>query len=368
MNAQPEHPQISPSAIPVGPPPVPPPGPIAQSVAIGFRTVYIAAALLALLWLTSNVRQIASDSQAVVLRFGRIVRTQEAGLLIAWPRPIEQVRLLPGPERQLSQDVPALAAPTEKAAALIGPSSDNSALPADASAYLTGDGNAVLLSATLIYRISDPVAYALSEQHVPAALNRLFRASTVSVTAGRNLNDFLVVPDVQQAVAGDGEGSNAVSLRAEVRNRLLQSVNARLQALATAGASLGVEVDRIDMTPSLPPEAKTAFDAVLVAAQAADRGVATANTDAERRRQGAQELKEQLISSAQAAAREMVSSATVNTAAILPIEREETSLTRNSLLLNLYRNQVGDIMNRVGAVTLVDPNSGVRFLMPGKPK
>jgi hypothetical protein len=96
------------AAAPVGPPPPPPPGPIAQSVAIGFRTIYIAALLLALLWLTSNVREIASDSQAVVLRFGRIVRSQETGLLLAWPRPIEQVRMLPGPQRQLSQDVAAL--------------------------------------------------------------------------------------------------------------------------------------------------------------------------------------------------------------------------------------------------------------------
>jgi regulator of protease activity HflC (stomatin/prohibitin superfamily) len=373
MNAQPEHPQVSPNAVPVGPPPVPPPGPIAQSVAIGFRSVYIAAALLALVWLTSNVRQIASDSQAVVLRFGRIVRSQEAGLLIAWPRPIDQVRLLPGPERQLSQDVPALAAATEKAAALIGPGSNNSTLPVNASAYLTGDGNAVLLSATLIYRVTDPIAYALSEQHVPAALNRLFRASTVQVTAGRNLNDFMPVPSVQQATDALQTGStpaigNAVSLRAEVRNQLLQAVNGRLQALAAVGASLGVEIDRIDMNPWLPPEAKAAFDAVPIAEQAADRDVATANTDAERRRQGAQQLKEQLISSAQASASEMVSSAHVNTAAILPIEREETPLTRSSLLLNLYRNQIGDIMNRVGAVTLVDPNSGVRFLMPGKPK
>jgi len=367
MNALPES-QTS-TVVPVGPPPAPPPGPIAQSVAIGFRSVYIAAALLALLWLTSNVRQIASDSQAVVMRFGRIVRTQPAGLLIAWPRPIEQVRLLPGPERQLSQDVPALAAPTEKAAALISPGGNNSGLPANASAYMTGDGDAVLLSATLIYRISDPIAYALAEQHVPAALDRLFRASTVQVTAGRNLNDFMVVPNAQQASAvSSGDAGTAVSLRAEVRNQLLQAVNARLQALATAGAPLGVEIDRIDMNPWLPPEAKTAFDQVLVAAQAADRNVATANTDAERRRQSAEQLKEQLISSAQAAAREMVSSATVNTSAILPIEREETSVTRNSLLLNVYRNQVGNIMNRVGAVTLVDPNSGVRFLMPGKSK
>ena len=363
MNALPDSPHPNVTVVPAGPPPAPAPGPIAQSVAIGFRSVYIAAALLALVWLTSNIREIASDSQAVVTRFGRIVRSQEAGLLIAWPRPIEQVLLLPGPERQLSQDVAALQPPTDRAAALIGPTSAL-ALPSNASAYMTGDGNAVLLSATLTYRISDPTAYALQESHVPAALNRLFRASTVQVAAGRNLNDFLVVPSAAQA----GEGASVMALRAEVRGELLQSVNARLQALASAGAPLGVEVERIDMTASLPPEAKSAFDAVLVAAQAADRGVATARTDAERRRQGAQQLREQLISSAQAEAQEMVSNATVATAAILPLEREESPLTRNSLLMNQYRTDVSSIMNHAGEVTLVNPKSGVRFLMPGKSK
>jgi len=369
MNALPDSPDVptSPGATraPAGPPPLAPPGPIAQSVAIGFRTVYIATALLLLVWLASNVREIASDSQAVVRRFGRIVRSQEAGLLIAWPRPIEEVQLLPGPERQLSQQVPALPAPTEKSAALIGPGpgGPGSPLPANAEAYLTGDGNAVLLDATLVYRINDPVAYSLEESHVPAALERLFHASAVQVAAGRNLNDFLVVPDdVQQA----SESHPVMALRAEVRNTLLQSVNARLQALSAAGTPLGVDVERIDMTPLLPPEAKAAFDAVLVAAQAADRGVATARTDAERRRQGANQLSERLISSAQATAKEMVSSATVATSTILPLEHEETALTRSSLLLNQYRARVSDIMNRVGAVTLVDPKSGARFLMPGK--
>lgn len=387
MNALPET-RSSATRVPVGPPPAPPPGPIAQSVAIGFRSVYIAAFLLLLVWLASNVREIASDSQAVVRRFGRIVRTQPAGLLIAWPRPIEQVQLLPGPERQLSQDVPALQPPTDRSAALIGTATDSGAAGASPGLYLTGDGNAVLLSATLIYRISDPVAYALAQSHVPAALNRLFRASAVQVAAGHDLNDFLVVPSLQQETQGlaigqqtggatmtanaaataEGSANNLVQVRAEVRSSLLQTLNARLQALATEGSPLGVEVERIDFTPSLPPEAKSAFDAVLVAAQAADRGIAVASTDAEHRRQSATQLSEQLISSAQASARELVSNATVNTAAILPLEREETPVTRSSLLMNVYRTDVGNIMNRAGAVTLIDPKSGVRFLMPGKQK
>ena len=381
MNALPESRSDTATVVPAGPPPVAPPGPIAQSVAIGFRAVYIVAFLLALVWLASNVREIAPDSQAVVRRFGAIVRTQPAGLLIAWPRPIEQVEVLPGPERQLSQDVPALPPPTEQTAALIGGSGDNAAVGASPSLYLTGDGNAVLLSATLIYRINDPIAYSLEQSHVQAALDRLFRASAVQVTAGRELNDFQPVPSVQQATQGiglDQAGAGQVvgaaaqvgveQVRAQVRSDLLQMLNARLQQLAADGFSLGVQVERIDFTPSLPPKAKSAFDAVLVAVQTAGRNIATANTDAEHRRQGATQLSEQLVSSAQASASELVSGATVNTAAILPLEREETPLTRASLLLNVYRADVGNIMNRAGAVTLVDPKSGVRFLMPGTQK
>jgi membrane protease subunit HflK len=346
---------------PVGPPPPPPPGPIAQSVAIGFRTIYIAGVLLMIGWLTSNVREIASDSQAVVLRFGRIVRSQEAGLLIAWPRPIEQVQMLPGPERQLTQEIGPLAPGSEKSQALVGPFGAAQSIPPNASAYLTGDGNVVLLNATLFYRLNDPVSYALSQSHVEAALNRLFRATTVRVTASRNLNDFLVVQ------ASTESAGAVLALRGEVRSSLIQSMNARLHALADGGAPLGVEIERIDMTAWLPPQAKSAFDAVLVASQAADRGVAVARTDAERRRQEANRLHDQLLAGAQATAQELLSGADTNTAGILALEHEETPQTRSSLLLREYRARVGEIMNQVGSATLVDAQGGARVMLPGKP-
>lgn len=362
------HPELQPGekspegagAAPEGPPPPPPPGPIAQSVAIGFRTVYIAASLLGLLWLTSNVREIASDSQAVVLRFGRIVRTQEAGLLVAWPRPIEDVQLLPGPERQLSQNIATLPPPTEKSATLVGPFVGSRTIPENAAAYMTGDDNLVLLNATLIYRINDPIGYSLARDHVVAALDRLFRTTGVHVTAGRNLNDFLVVQT-------DATGTGAVlALRAEVRDSLLQTMNRRLRELADAGASLGVEVQRIDMTAFLPPDAKSAFDAVLVASQAADRELAVARTDAEHRRQEATRDRDQLLAAAEATARELVSNADVNTAGIIALEHEETPQTRGSILLREYRSSVANIMNKVGSATLVDPQNGTRVVLSGK--
>jgi len=350
-------------AEPVGPPPVPPPGPIAQSVAIGFRVVYAVTLLLIVVWLVSNIREIPSDSQAVVTRFGRIVRTQASGLLIAWPRPIEQVQLLPGPQRLLSQDIAALPAPSDKAQALIGPGAQGAQSQA-VSPYMTGDGNILVLSASLIYRITDPVAYALAESHVAPALDRLFRATTVRVTAGRGLNEFLVVETADEQ-ADDGAAQPVAALRGEVREALLSAMNERLQSLADSQASLGIAIERIDMTAYLPPDAKTAFDAVLLATQAADRGVAMARTDAERRRQEAARERERLLSASQATAKELVSKANVDTSRISALEQEATTTTRGSMIMREYRNGVAEIIGRTQSVTLVDPQSGARFILPG---
>lgn len=356
--------------VPSAPPPAPPPGPVVQSFALGFRALYVATVVLALFWVTSGVREIASDSQVVVRRFGRIVRAQQTGLLVVWPRPIEQIQVLPGPVRQLTQDVSALLAPSDKYLAVVGAASpgasDGAVAPQHASAYLTGDGNVVLLTASLIYRIDDPIAYALEESHVSPALDRLFRATAVSITAGRNLNDFLVVQTKEREADNNQSTIAAAARRSVVRESLLKTMNDRLHALDAAGAGLGVEIEQINLTPSLPPDAKAAFDKVLVATQAADRGVAMARTDAERRRQQADREAEQMVSAAQATATETVSKASVDTASILALVHDERSFqSRDSLLLQQYRARVANIMS-TGRVTLVDPKSGVRVVLPGK--
>ena len=105
---------------------------------------------------------------------------------------------------------------------------------------------------------------------------------------------------------------------------------------------------------------------MLVASQAADRGVAVARTDAEHRRQESERNRDQLLSAAEATARELISTADVNTAGILALEREETPQTRDSILQREYRNNIATIMNRVGSATLVDPQNGTRVVLPGK--
>ena len=341
------------------------PGPIVQSATIGFRVIFVVTLLLGVLWLGSNCRVISADSQAVVMRFGRIVRTQKAGLLIAWPRPIEDVLLLPGPDRQLSRAVSALPAVGGISEASSGgdTAGDNS-VPAGALPYLTGDGNVVLLDATLIYRINDAAAYVLSQTHVAPAVDRMFRASAVQVAAGQKLNDFLVVDSVEGAATG---AQSIGAIRGAVRDRLLATVNQRLKTLEAQGAGLGVEIDRIDMTAYLPPAAKLAFDSVLVAGQRADQNIAAANTAAELRRQGAEREADRLTSAAQAVAIERTTNANVDTTSISAIEQAAGN-ARSGLEQQAYRNNIGTVLGKAGTVIVVDPQSGQRVLMTGPNK
>lgn len=267
--------------------------------------------------------------------------------------------MLPGPAVQLSQAVaklPPSGGPSTTFSGDVGSAPDSTPR---AEPYLTGDGNVVLLDATLVYRITNAKDYVLAEKHVAPALDRLFRSVAVRVTAGRNLNDFLVVR------TGADAGS-VTALRAAVLDQLVSGMNARLTQLADAHAGLGVEIQRIDMAALLPPDAKVAFDAVLTATQQADQNIAAARTDAEQRRQAADRERDSLISAAHATASEMVSNANVDTATILALAKEATPSTHEQVVLRAYREHVAKVIARIGSVTLVDPQSSARLVLPGR--
>jgi regulator of protease activity HflC (stomatin/prohibitin superfamily) len=317
----------------------------------------VAMGCLALYWAASNVRQVPADTQAVVLRFGQVMRVQQAGLVLAWPRPFELVELLPGAQRQLDLHVvaaqpagPAIVDPASRARGELP--------PASAGSFLTGDGGVVLLDATLTYRITDAATYYLTNAHVPPALRRLFLASAVSVAAGRATDDFLVVRSVNAQLQAQRE-----SLRAA----LVAETNRRLQALTAAHAGLGIEVTRADVTTFLPPSAKLAFDAVLEASQMADQGLAVARTEAIRNLQGAGQERDQLLTEARAAADERVGGAKSHVAAISALEQRIDPSGRPGLLEQLYRERIAGILRQAGSINTVDPGSGGRIILPGGP-
>ncbi len=328
------------------------PGPIIQSVSVTLRALMGLTLLLAGAWLGSGIRRVPPDSSAVVFRFGQIVRVQDSGLLLAFPPPFEVVAILPGPARQISQTVAAL--PRSPGLDDLYTQAAGVPMQGAAGSYLTGDGNAVLLDAVLTWHIADPAAYAVSRDHVALALDRLFRAAAVTVAGRQGLDDFIVVQ-------GDRDDDAQAAKRQQMRDALIASLNGRLAAL---GSPLGVTVDRIDLTAALPPQAKLAFDALLVAGQVADQGIAAAHTTALRTRQEADRETRRVLDSAHAAAAERVSMATSEVSPVLALEAEGARPARAGLLLDAYRSRAADILHRAGSVVAVDPSGGNRLILP----
>jgi modulator of FtsH protease HflK len=349
-------------------------GPLAASVRLGFVMLYAAVAVLGIGWACGNVRQVPPDRRAVVLRFGGVDRVRESGLLLAWPQPIEQVRLLPAPDRQIEYKIVAQQTGfvSDETDMQLAPNDDVIHLQGDrdlnnAVYLLTGDGNVVNLDATVFFTITDPAAYLLAEDRVRPALNRLYLASAVALAASRGLDDFLVArPDAAQNSTDGAAAEAALAARRQaLRGDLVMAINGRLRALRRSGMDLGIEVGRVDVVALLPPVAKAAFDAVLTAAQIADQGAAAARTDAAHMTQEADREHDRLLAEASAAGEERVRTASTDTARIDALTTRETPQNRDALMLQAYRTQVAAILQRAGEVTAVDSRGGQQLVLPG---
>jgi regulator of protease activity HflC (stomatin/prohibitin superfamily) len=330
-------------------------GPLFQSVAIAFRVVQIFVVVLALAWLTAGVRPIPPGTQAVVERFGRIVQVQQSGLLWSWPRPLETLLRLPSPERQM---VLHIAARMALVPGIMDDGAQPGDIPPDAGLYMTGDGAVVLLDAAITWRIADAAAYVVAADHVPAALRRLFIDAAVRVAAARQLDDFMAARPERAADPAAQAARNAV------RGELVAAMNSRLRALADAGAGLGVEVTRADVTALLPPSAKSSYDAVLDATQRAEQGLASARTDAARLRQQADRARDAALTAAHAQAEERLAKARASTAAVTALQASAPA-TRPSLLDQLYRDRISAILAQAASTSAVDPKSVSRVILPG---
>lgn len=350
-----------------------PEGAWAQSARLSFRFLYVVVGVLALAWAVSNVRRVPPDSRAVVLRLGNVVSVRGAGLLVGWPRPIEQVVLLPSADRQIQFPVARFnEAPTPVASPDAPPIT---AAPAGTPAeyeisrdarknlgfLLTGDVGMVHLRAMLFYQITDPAAYVVAAQHVGPALERLFVASAAAVAASRDLDAILVARPGGPTSAGQASGASRERLRAD----LVRAVNRRLDQLTSKGAGLGITVSRVDVAAVLPAGAKAAFDRILTVTQTADQNVARARTYAAATALSASQEAHRILTDAQAGAEERVTQAETRTAPILALAHEMAGGAGKSLLDRMYYDRIGALLRKAQEVDTVDPQGGTRLLLPG---
>jgi regulator of protease activity HflC (stomatin/prohibitin superfamily) len=337
-------------------------GPLGQSVAIAFRFLFLVACLIAAGWLVSNVRQVSTDSQVVVTRFGEIARVQGAGLLLAWPQPIEQVTLLPAPARQIEFRIARFVEGQTPGQTADEGFQLNTNPRLNSGFLLTGDSSVIHLEAQVFYQITDPVAYMIAVDHVRPALQRLFIASAISVTAGRDLDSVLVArPEIASR-------ADEVNRRERLRADLMNAVNRRLNQLANQGAGLGITISRVDLVPSIPAGAKAAFDNVLTVSQEAETGIAGARTLAQATALDANRNKDNIFTSATAAADELVSQAQTQTAAIAAMGQQLHDMSRSMQFSRLYYDRVDTLLKQAGRVQAIDSHGGIRTILPGAGK
>ena len=336
-----------------------------QASRLAFLGLYVVTLLAAVGWAVSNVREIDPQNRAVVFRFGELDRVQNAGLLLAWPQPFEQVVLLPSADRVIERHVETLlrsptALAADKITSFATPMSDALA----GSGYLlTGDAGVVQLDVTAYYKVTDPREFVLQGEHVLPALDRLVNRSAVSLAAARDLDTILVArPELV------GSDSQSAERRERLRGDLVQGINMRIGELTATGVGLGVEVVRVDVQSSLPAAAVNAFNAVLTASQQADQAVANARTDAEKLNQTANQQADRTLQVAHAQASERLAKAQTDTAAVTGLAQSMQNKSDPGLLLRIYRERVPAILKQAGSVTTVDPRDDSRLIIQGADK
>jgi regulator of protease activity HflC (stomatin/prohibitin superfamily) len=335
-----------------------PKGAWAQSLQIVFRLVFLGMLVLAVLWCVSNIRQIPAQSRGVVLRFGEFNRVREAGLLLAWPHPIEQVVIIPARDAQIR--LGSANDPRPPVNNYLGLRND-AAARSNSDFFLTGDGGVVHLDAHIYFQITDPEAFVLSAGHVEPALYRIYAASALSLIASRELDDIMVARPERPVE----EANLAAGKRQQLHLDLMAAMNRRLADLARHQAGLGVAISRIDLSAALRSRAAEAYNDVLASIQGADQRIAEARTLAERKAQEANQRHDAIIVSAKAAAAERLSQATSQTAEVSALAEKMRTSSREALLTQVFNERIGSILKKVGQVTAIDPRNATRLVIPG---
>lgn len=333
-----------------------------QAGRLAFLGLYAVTVFAAVAWGFSNVRQIDPQNRAVVLRMGALDRIQNAGLLWAWPKPFEQVVIVPAADRVSERRIENLlrsdvALQADRKASFATPVSDALA----GSGYLlTGDAGVVQLDVRVFYNVTEPYAFVLQGEHVLPALDRLVTRSAVALSAARDLDTILVArPELI------GSDSQAAERRERLRGDLVQGINQQLASLSATGQGIGLQVVRVDVQSSLPGPAVNAFNAVLTASQHAEQAVAAARNEAAKVTQSATQQADRSVEQAQAQASERLAKAQADTSTIINLAKVQQAGNDSGLMLRLYRERMPRILGQAGSVTSVDPNDDSSLIIQG---
>src|SRR5436853_7509570 len=143
----------------------------------------IAAIILLIVLAWTSCYTVQAESEGVVLRFGKFLKTVEPGLHIKLPLGIDQVTVLPT-RRQLKLEfgfvTPGYTNPDQ-------PAKDG----AEERSMVTGDLNAALVEWVVQYRIDDPKQYLFDVRNPAQTLRDLSEAAMREVNGDRTVDEVI---------------------------------------------------------------------------------------------------------------------------------------------------------------------------------
>lgn len=278
--------------------------------------------IVVLLICLSGLRIVKSGEVAIILRFGRLVgssydeQVHEAGLLFAFPYIIDEVITVPVGsvmEQKVSTHY-----------------TQGQMTSYFRNGYvITGDSNIAVITASVKYVISDPVAYALNTADVSALINSAVSDSMVNAAASVPVDDLLTT------------GKDAYA------SEVLNGAQKKLSALG-AGVTLGsVELT----TVAMPTEVRDIYDMVNSASVQSATTLERARQYRESLLPQAQATANTLIADANAAYSTSVASANADLAEFWGVLEEYRS-NPDVVRVRIYSEKLSSILSRITVRTV----------------
>ena len=295
--------------------------------------VLIILAIIAILW--SSWYTVQPEETAVVLRFGRAVRTSDPGLHFKLPSPIETVNLVPT-ARVLKEEFGFRTAVPGRRTQYAGGDFSNESL------MLTGDLNVIDVQWIVQYRIEDPVQYLFQVREQRETLRAITEAVMRRVVGNRLGSDVLTV----------GRASVATEVKEEMQ-KILSEYQTGIRI---------VTVELQDVTP--PDPVKPAFNEVNEARQDRERMINQAQEQANKVIPRASGEAKQSIAEAEGYATERVNQAQGEATRFLAVLAEYERVPKVTRR-RLYLEATSEILRKAKGLYIVD--SDQRALVPWLP-
>src|SRR6202171_3064976 len=303
-----------------------------QMPRIAVRTIAtIAAFILLIILMWTSFYTVQAESEAVVLRFGKFLKTVEPGLHFKLPFGIDAVTVLPT-RRQLKLE---FGFSTAGYTNPIQVGED----PEEEKSMVTGDLNAALVEWVVQYRIEDPRQYLFDVRNPEGTLRDLSEAAMREVVGDRTVDELITI------------GRQDIEIEALAR---MQELSKRYH--------LGIRVDQVKLKNVNPPtQVQASFNEVNKAQQDRENAINIANGEYNKAVPKAKGQADQTIRGAEGYRFKRVNEAEGDVAsfnAMLEQYIKAPEITRT----RLYLETMGDVLPYMGPKIIIDDS--MKQLLP----